>query len=296
MSKKDQEKVSIIGAGRVGVALAYAIARHNIPFTGIFSRSHTSSEKAMKRIKSGKVFYQLSSLIQASRIILIAVNDEEIKNVVRDILKTARCRGKIFLHTSGLLSSAVLSPLAARGAAIGSMHPLLPIPPPKQRIPSLKGAFFALEGQEKALREAERIVHGIGAKSFKINSLLKSRYHLTACFLSNYIVALSDLMLDILPEKPFKKNEWLAFFSPLIEATARSLAQEGIPDALTGPISRGDLPTLKKHQNELKNLPRDVQNLHSILSRRAFRIALQQNNLSAKKKKKLLELLKSKIC
>jgi predicted short-subunit dehydrogenase-like oxidoreductase (DUF2520 family) len=295
MGKESQRKISIIGAGRVGITLGYWLARENLPFAGIFSRSEASSEKAMKFIKKGSLFSQLKSLIRSSHIILIAVNDEEIKNVVGDILKAGPCRGKIFMHTSGLLSSSVLSRLASRGAFIASLHPLLPIPAPKHRIKSVKGSYFALEGQEKAVREAKELIRRMGAQSFKIDSRLKSRYHLAACFLSNYIVALSDLALDILPDKPYRKNEWLALFSPLMEATARSLGREGIPDALTGPIARGDLPTLRKHKHELKKLPKDMQKLHRILSRRALKIALQQNNLPVEKKKKLLEVLISKV-
>ncbi len=294
LTKRSHKKISVLGAGRVGVSLGWLLAHQKLPFAGIYSRSTSSSEKAIKFIKKGQVFRKLKLLIESSHIILIAVNDEEIKNVVRDILKVCPCGGKIFIHTSGLLPSSVLSPLSSHGAHIASMHPLLTIPSPKIGIKSIKGSYFALEGKKKALFEAEELVKLIGGKSFVIAENMKSRYHLAACFLSNYIVALSDLALDLLTDKCFTKNEWLTLFSPLMEATARSLAREGIPNALTGPIARGDLSTIRKHMDLLKELPRDTQNLHRILSQRALKIALQKNELTVEKRKKLIDLLEAK--
>lgn len=294
VGKRASRRVSIIGAGRVGTTLGYLLAQQNLPLVGILSRSKVSSEKALRFIKKGQIFLMMKHLLQSSDNILITVNDSEIKNVVKEISKTKNLQGKIFIHTSGLYTSSLLSPLSSRGACVASMHPLLTFASPKSGIKLVKGSYFALEGSKRALSEAEWLVQRLGGKSFIISSNVKSRYHLAACFLSNYIVALSDMVMDLLPQRAFAKNEWLKIFSPLISATAQSLNQKGMPEALTGPISRGDLLTLKKHRNILKNLPEDLQKLHMILSQRAFKIALQQKKMGVRERKKLAEMLRIK--
>ncbi len=291
VKKTHYRNVSIIGAGRVGTTIGYLLSRRGCPFSGIFSRSHKSAETAIKFIKRGKIFPTIQNLLQSSNTILITVADAEIKNVVKEIVKRKNLNGKIFIHTSGLFSSSILSPISSHGGYVATMHPLLAIPSPKIGIALVKGSYFALEGRNKARSEAEKLVQMMGALSFKINSNIKSQYHLAACFLSNYIVSLSDMAMDLLPEKLITRNEWLKIFSPLIAATAQGLSREGIPDALTGPVSRGDLSTIRKHISILKKLPKEFQSLHIILARRALKIALQQRELGNGERKELIKLL-----
>ena len=64
--------------------------------------------------------------ILASRVILIATSDDEIAVVAQELARIGEeeLRGRVVLHTSGAMDSAVLDAVHEPGAMVGSMHPL----------------------------------------------------------------------------------------------------------------------------------------------------------------------------
>src|SRR6266568_3488724 len=114
--------ISIIGAGRVGRALA-----------------------------------DLSPGVFSAPVILIAVPDSSVATVVTRLASYGKAdlRNKVVLHTSGALSSEVLARLQPLGAVVGSIHPLQTFS--GIGIPTLEGRIFAIEGDPIAVRMARAI-------------------------------------------------------------------------------------------------------------------------------------------
>ncbi len=298
MQMKRTKSVSIIGAGKVGTALGALIAASGLSFQGIFSKNALSARRAIRTIGKGKIFASIDALIEASQIVIIAVRDSEISTLVGKILHGKRLgkkayAGKIFLHTSGALPSSVLKSLSRFGASVASMHPLQTIPSATIGATLLGSSYYCVEGQTKALHAARRIIQKIGGKSFSVAAKDKNAYHLASAFLSNYVVSLTDMVLDILPESHRSKNEWMKLFVPLMEGTVKSLGRKGIDDALTGPILRGDAITISKHLEVLRKTHPDLRRLHLILANRAIEIAVRRGEISEKKRKELLRLIHS---
>jgi predicted short-subunit dehydrogenase-like oxidoreductase (DUF2520 family) len=297
-------RISIIGAGKVGTNIGYHIVKSGLPFAGIFSKRSSSAIRAIRAIGKSRVLSSMRELIPASDIIIIAVNDSEIGNVVKEISREQSLERqeqgigglnkKIFIHTCGSLPSSVLFPLVRFGASVASMHPLQTISSSDSGMQSLKGTSFLIEGGKEAVSAARMIARKTGGKALIIDKKDKCAYHLAAAFLSNYIVSLADMALDVIPDVSLSKRELSKIFSPLIEGTARNLRMHGMPDALTGPISRGDIATVRKHLEMLKDESSELRTLHRILARRALRIAVKQKRLSAEKKVLLMRLLGQK--
>ena len=295
----DKMKISVIGAGKVGTVLGCLISRSGFSFCGLYSKNKNSSEKAIKYIGKGKVFSSIADLVRKSGVIVIAVDDSEVKNVAGEIVEESRLRkiklvGKVCVHTSGALSSSILLPLSKAGCSVASLHPLQAIASVDSGIALIKDSYFCIEGERNAVAIAQRIVKKIGGTSFQIEPAHKHAYHLAACFLSNYIVSLSDMIIEKLLPPTRSKNEWLKIFAPLIRGTAENLKAKGIPDALTGPISRGDSQTIQRHFEALKDLDPDLRKLHRILAQRAVEIAIRQGHLSKEKKNMLIRLFRMK--
>ena len=84
-------------------------------------------------------------------------------------------KGKIALHSSGALSSDELGVLRERGAAVGSVHPMMTFV--RGSRPELAGVSFALEGDARAVRVARSVVKDLGGTAYSIRKQDKAAYH-----------------------------------------------------------------------------------------------------------------------
>jgi predicted short-subunit dehydrogenase-like oxidoreductase (DUF2520 family) len=118
--------LAIIGAGRVGRALGRGLRELGWKIGAVVTRSETSARRAVRFIGAGKACAGMTRQILASRVILIATPDDVIAAVARELARIGEeeLRGRVVLHTSGAMDSDVLDAVRARGAMVGSMHPL----------------------------------------------------------------------------------------------------------------------------------------------------------------------------
>jgi len=82
-------------------------------------------------------------------------------------------------------------------------------------------------------------------------------------------------------------------YLPLIRGTLENVARLGPVKALTGPVSRGDIPTLRLHVEALRTLPADVRRLHKILTLRSTELALQAGTITPEVAARIARLLGS---
>ncbi len=121
-----------------------------------------TARAAVGAIGAGTPFAALTRHILDADVILLAVPDDALAEVARNLarLAGASCRGKIILHTSGALDSHVLRPLAQQGAYTGSLHPMQTFT--GRTEPELNGTIFAIEGHPRARRAAREIARSLG--------------------------------------------------------------------------------------------------------------------------------------
>jgi len=248
---KPRSRVSIIGAGRLGTALAVALASRSYEVQAVVSRQRNHARKAARLISSRSLALTADELDQLppSNLILIATPDDAIKSVA-DKLSRARdqagAKGTV-LHTSGALSSEVLKPLAKIGFQIGSMHPLLSVSDPRSGAVALGHAYYCVEGDAAALRVARRIVKDLGGKSISIESDKKALYHAAAVMSSGHVTALLDVAIEMLRHCGVPNMTARRMLLPLLESTWKNLVDADPPRALTGTFARGDEETVRKH-------------------------------------------------
>ena len=76
-----------------------------------------------------------------------------------------------------------------------------------------------------------------------------------------------------------------------MQGTLSNLKSVGLPGALTGPIARGDVGTVKRHLEALKAMPGDLVRLYRSLARKTVEIALQKGSLENEDAQRILDLL-----
>lgn len=248
-------RVAIIGAGRVGSAFALALASCGYEITALVARRSTSARRAQRLLAERGYAPPLAlraqdmASIPCSHLFIIATPDDSIFATAQ-LLNSALSHdlaGCIALHASGALSSETLAPLRASGCSIGSIHPLAAINDAISGADKLKEAFFCLEGEPKAVRTARRIVRDLGAQSFSVASERKALYHAAAVMSAGHVVALFDIALDLLRRCDLQPRMAQKALSSLLLSTAENLCRTSPSRALTGPIARGDLETVRRH-------------------------------------------------
>lgn len=287
---KEKSEVSLIGAGRLGTALARALTAQGYSIKSLVARRLQNARKAAAllvvnhRSSDAKraayaahddppkayAAHQIRLLPQAD-LFLISTPDDQIASVATELSRLDFARQPVVLHTSGALSSDALSPLRAKGWSTGSIHPLLSISDPQT---SIAGAFWSVEGDPRAVRLGKKIVRDLGGTSFSISTAEKPLYHAAAVMTSGNVVALFDVALEMLVESGLTRKTARRILQPLLESTVRSLATKDPAQALTGTFSRGDVETVKRHLAALKSRQlADATQLYRALGLRSLQLA-----------------------
>jgi predicted short-subunit dehydrogenase-like oxidoreductase (DUF2520 family) len=275
---KREITVSIIGAGRLGTALALALDSRGYVVEALVTRRVRRAQKS-SRLFPGSVLAlsetQLAEL-PASKLILIAAPDDIIPSVAGRlaIAQNGMRQGRTVLHTSGALSSEVLTPLRDVGFHVGSMHPLISVSASISGAANLSGAFFCLEGDDAAVRAARQVVRDLGGHSFTIDTRHKPLYHAAAVMASGHMTALFDIALEMLVHSGLSPQRAREILLPLIASTVSNLSANEPARALTGTFARADITTVQRHLDVLRQLPsRDALDAYTLLGRRSVLLA-----------------------
>ena len=116
--------VAIVGAGRLGTALASALDACGYEVRALVSRGASGARRAGARAGLKVMALGVEELGQLPQVelLFIATPDDALSETVERIASLLDARARVALHTSGALSSELLAPLRERGYQIGSMH------------------------------------------------------------------------------------------------------------------------------------------------------------------------------
>jgi len=135
------------------------------------------------------------------------------------------------------------------------MHPLQTFPTAQAGLEKIPGTYFFIEGQAPAVAALEQLAQDIGGKPVRIVPSAKVFYHAAACAASNFMATLIDFALNMGERADIGREVFLPALGPLILATAKNIVEMGPAKALTGPIARGDVATLRSHFDALAEYP-----------------------------------------
>lgn len=214
---------SLVGPGRVGSSLAA-----------------WAEAAGARRIAVAGRGNDLSSAGQD--LLLIAVPDGALDAVAAAL--AARPQAAVALHTSGSRTAEALAPLAARGSAVGSLHPLKAFPAARPDPAEAHGIFFGLDGSPEAVALGRRLASAWGAECGEIPPESRLLYHFAATLAAGGVTTLLSAAADLagrLGLPPAAVSGYLELARGAVEAAGEA------PDparAITGPAARGDRETL----------------------------------------------------
>jgi len=283
--------VAIIGAGRLGTSLAYALSKKGYTITALSCRSMDSAEESRQTIGQGRASSDNVRTAKRGEIVILSVPDDEIESVVEDLARAGSdWEEKVVFHCSGMLDSNLLDALRALGARTASVHPCMSFPE-KQRTQDLfQGIYFALEGEDQAVAAAKDMIDAIGGLHFMIRPEDKTCYHTACSMASNMSVALLYTAVSLLGQCGLSEDSAKKVLRPLLEGTLRNVNKIDIFKALTGPVTRGDLITIQKHLTELEKFP-SARRIYIDLAKQALEMTRREKKISDKKIRSLEALL-----
>ncbi len=285
-------RFAIIGAGTVGRALARLLSGQGHEFVGAASRSIGSAQAACELAGAGHPSEDPAELAREADLVFITTPDDAIGGVCAHLGRARALRPEtVVAHCSGALSSNVLADARSCGAHVGSMHPLQTLASPEQAVALLPGSWCCIEGDEPAVEVLECVARALSMHAFRIRTEAKPLYHAAAIVSSNYLVALQAAALKLAAAAGIEPADALHALLPLIRGTVSNIEALGIPAALTGPIARGDVETVRRHLAALAAHAPDLLDLYRVLGREAIEVARDKGTLQRDQAAEILDLL-----
>jgi predicted short-subunit dehydrogenase-like oxidoreductase (DUF2520 family) len=204
--------------------------------------------------------------------VLVTVRDAELDGVLRDLLTAPLAPGSVVLHASGTSEPPALESLRAQGHPGGTVHPLLPLTDPTRAAEQLKRAWIGIDGDEGARAVSRELAAAIGARVLEIPAGGKARYHAAAVVASNFPIVLLALATRVLTQAGVSEEAARGAVGTLLTAAVENARALGPSAALTGPVARGDVETVRAHLAALADMP-EVLEVYRVLSMEAIPLA-----------------------
>ena len=217
----DPARVGVLGAGRLGTAIAGAFRRAGHDVDGPAERGH----------------------VPMGDTILICVPDAEIESAAAAVAGAAPFVG----HTSGATPLSALEAAERAGAATFTLHPLQTFSGLSVDASGLfEGAGCAIAANSPAaLTTARVLAESVGMTPFELEEGGRAAYHAAASMASNFLVTLQAAAERLAEGAGLEASDSRALLAPLVRRTVENWAAAGPQAALTGPVARGDEETVE---------------------------------------------------
>lgn len=247
--------ISFIGSGNLAWHLAPALDNVGYTVKEVYSQNPKHAAALVRRLYQAEVKASLDFSTSASDVFIIAVSDDAIQDIVREIILP---EAAILVHTSGSQPLSVLGYAATPD--VGVFYPLQTFSKAK-KIDFKDVPIFIESDTEEVVKALTKMGKAISSKVKRITSHDRKALHVAAVFASNF----SNHMLAIAQEIARKNGLDFEVLKPLIAETLnKSLAMDP-KNAQTGPAKRGDLEILDNHVEFLQDDP-EVAEIYKIIS------------------------------
>jgi predicted short-subunit dehydrogenase-like oxidoreductase (DUF2520 family) len=229
--------VFIFGAGKVGAGLARELRARGAAVTLRPQRQGLPSRR-----------------IDADLVIL-AVRDRDVAPAAAGLVERGLVghRKAAVVHCAGALGPEALAAARGPNVSVAQMHPMISFAA-KAFTPSLTRGQLHVDGDPAAMKAARALGKLLGMSARTIPGLDRVAYHAAAGLVANGAAALAAGGVDLLEKAGVSRETAAAMLGPLLRSVAENVERLGLPDALTGPVRRGDAAGLGKHLDTLARL------------------------------------------
>ena len=250
MSSTEQIRIGVFGTGRIAQALGRLLSDSGETVVAVAGWNSSRAHAAAAFIAHDVAAVSPDTLSQYADHILIAVPDRAVCGAALTLANSGMHSG-VALHTAGSLGPEALQPLIEAGVSCGVFHPLQTVPSKEAGVQSLPGSTYGITGMHAARVWAEYLATQLAGHVLVIPAEKIRLYHMAAVMASNAIIGIIDAASGLMEAAGIERDRALSALQPLAEASIQNVASLGPEDALTGPIERGDVDTIREHLNTL---------------------------------------------
>jgi len=249
---KSPPSVSIIGAGNVGSRLAVAFHQSGIRVDQICSKSPRHG-KQLSRLVNSVYIPLIADLQHISDVYFLCIPDQHFST----FKESWKLNNALIVHTSGTTPIEVLDGISSR---YGVFYPLQTFS--RHHKISFGNIPVCLEANQPEALDILNILAGKITANVRVLTSEQRRWaHLAAVISSNF----SNYMYQVAEDILTKKGLDFELIHPLILETARKAGRIGPHQAQTGPATRGDHETIRKHVEMLGEFP-EYQAFYELLT------------------------------
>lgn len=256
--------------------LAVAFARAGWRVTAVASRDEGRRARIRGLVPGARAFAEPQAVLDDADLVFLTVPDDAIGEVAASLHLYS---GQALVHTSGALSASILAPAMAAGTSAGSFHPLVAFADHDQALADLAGSTVAVEGDDSLMPLLGELAESIGARPVTLPEGGKTAYHAAAMMAAGGLVGLLDAIASVAQAAGLDERTAVAVYAPLARQALANAERMGIDSALTGPLLRGDVGTLRGHLAMLTQHAPGAVPLYVEVARREVAIARRRGEL-----------------
>jgi predicted short-subunit dehydrogenase-like oxidoreductase (DUF2520 family) len=267
--------VGIIGAGRVGVVLAAALAQAGHRVVAVSAVSD-ASRRRVDELLPGTPVLPPPEVLAAAELVLLTVPDDVLPGLVEGLVAAGDVRpGQLIVHTSGRYGVRVLDAATRAGALPLALHPAMTFTGRAEDLVRLGGACFGITAPEPLRPIAEALVVEMGGDPQWVAEDQRVLYHAALAGGANHLATLVNESVDLLRRCGVEEPERLRSGDA----------------ALTGPVARGDAGTVAAHIRELRAVSPHTAAAYVAMARLTADRALAAGLLKPEAAEALLDVL-----
>ena len=239
--------IAILGRGRVGTGLARWL--------------HTSAAAPNLVVN---LYPGRTRATPREDVIVLCVPDPAIETVARGLAPKGR---QSVVHCSGSLDVRALGPHASTAV----MHPLVSFADP-DHPPLPTGTRFVIDGEAVAVERARFIAEAAGAQAI-IAPIHGPTYHAVAALSANGAAALAAVAVHVYEALGLSREQAQQAIGGLLRTVGQNVAQVGVPQALSGPVIRGDDSAVRRHRAALEQIDPEARAAYDAVAPAILRCA-----------------------
>ena len=281
-------RIGVVGAGRVGAVLGAAFLAAGHEVVAVAGES-SASRLRIDTLLPGVPVRKPTEVARACDLLLLTVPDDMLENVANMLAGAGAIHeGQYVVHTSGRHGLAVLAATAAVGAHPAAMHPAMTFTGTAVDLDRLRGCVFGITAPDDDRAFVEGLVADLGGTAMWVDESRRTLYHAGLAHGANHLVTLVAQAMDLLAEAG--ADDPAATLRPLLGA-ALDNALAYADAALTGPIVRGDLQTVRAHLEDIAATAPDTLPSYVAMARATVDRAVLDGRLLPIRAARLGELL-----
>ena len=221
-------KVFIFGAGKVGRALARKLREHGDVVTLTPARKGVPTRR-----------------IDAD-IIILSVRERQLGPIAADLAVSGVVKKTaVVVHNAGSLDAGALAALRGACAGVAQMHPMISFAS-RTFFPTLTRGHCHVKGDPAAEKRARVLAKHLGMTPRTFAKLDTVGYHAAAGLVANGAAALAAVGAELLVVSGVPRADTAKMLGPLLRSVAENVEKLGFPEALTGPVRRGDAAAIER--------------------------------------------------